>query len=268
MGVLRLSNIKVEKQKHVTKSKSRVVSMREVQDTWQFFEDFGWIDSGRIKNRDYSHLTNSLKNTPIAIIGSSPAAKGLDASNLHKIKTLAVNHVIETYPKSDMLIFQDMRFLRETTFNLDAYKGFIFTSNTNPYGQKEAKKNICYFKPIHRGCNPSTEINRGVYTRKSTGVCALNIALILGCNPIYMIGLDNSKEYYAQYTEGQDTHLVSNYQGPNNKAALDAYISTNNVLYKPFSVYSKRIINVCKDGFLDMFQKISMEDFNNILAER
>jgi hypothetical protein len=265
MGVINLSSLKVEKRQTAKPKKGRVISMREVHDTWEFFEDVGWIDGNTKIPRDYSRLTNSLKNIPLAIIGSSPAAKGVDFSLLRKIKTMVVNHVIEVYPNADMLIFQDMRFLRATNYDLRQYKGYIFTSNTNPYGRKENKKNVCYFKPIHRGCNPSTEINRGVYTRKSTGVCALNISLILGCNPIYMVGMDNSKSYYKKYTEGQDTHLVTNYHGPNTKQALDAYIHTNNVLYKAFSLYSKRIINVCEDGFLDYFQKISVENFNSIL---
>lgn len=264
MGAVFLSQIKVEKKK-AEKSKGRNLSMREVQDTWQFFEDMGWIDGNQLIHRDYSHLNNSMKDMPIVIMGSSPAAKGVRFDLLPKIKTLAVNHVIETYQKADMLIFQDLRFLRETTFDVDNYRGFVFTANTSPYGRKDQKKNVCYFKPLHNNCNPSADMNRGVYTRKSTGVCAVNIALILGCNPIYMVGLDNSKKYYDNYQEGDDTHLVTDYHAENNKKALDAYISTNNTLYEPFSPYSKRIINVCEDGYLDYFRKISMETFNDIL---
>lgn len=263
-----LDRIRVENRKKPTKRKpDKIITARQIQDCWEWFQEIGWIDTTQWRVKDYSSLNNCLKDKPIAVIGSSITAKDLDFMAVRKIKTLAVNHAIEKFPLADMLLFQDMRFLRKTAFNLDAYKGYIFCSNTNPYGRKQPdKKNICYFKPIQSGQNPSTDINRGVYTRKSSGVCALNVALIMGCNPVYLIGMDTPKDFNENYKDGEQLHIMKNYGGaPNTKQALDDYTNIAKALFSKFAVYGPKIINVCENGHLDFFNSISMDRLNTIL---
>jgi hypothetical protein len=244
----------------------KVLTSREVQDTWKWFENIGWVNSNKWSVKNYSKLNNSLKNVPCVVIGSSIAAKGLDYSNLHKIKTLCVNHAIEECCQSDMLLFQDQRFLKHTKFDLNSYKGLVFTSNTNPFGRKENKRNVVYFKPLQVGHNPTMDFNRGVYTRKSSGVCALNVALILGCSPVYLIGMDTPKEFNDSYQDGEQLHYKENYgNAPNTKQALDAYTSIAKNLFSKFSVYGPRIINVCENGHLDYFNSMGLEQFNRML---
>ena len=266
--MLSLERLRVEsRKKDMNKKPSRVITAQEIQDCWTWFQEVGWIDTSAWRVKDYSFLNNSLKDQPCVVIGSSIASKGLDFMAVKKIKSIAVNHVIEKFPLADMLLFQDQRFLRKTTFNLDAYKGYIFCSNQNPYGRKQKdKKNICYFKPIQNNQNPSTDINRGVYTRKSSGVCALNIALILGCNPVYLVGMDTPKEFNETYEDGNQLHIVKDYGGaPNTKQALDSYTHIAKTLFSKFAVYGSRIINVCENGHLDFFSSMSMDRFNTVL---
>lgn len=249
------------------RKKTKVLTSREVQDCWKWFEEVGWVNSNKYNVKNYSFLNNSLKGVPCAVIGSSIAAQGLNYSELSKIKTICVNHTIEDYPSSDMLLFQDLRFLRKTTFDVSSYQGAIFTSNTNPYGRNDDNdQKIVYFKPLKNSVNPSLDFNRGVFTRKSSGVCALNVAIILGCNPIYLIGMDTPKSFDENFKDGQKLHYKKDYGGaPNTKKALDSYTHIAKTLFSKFGVFGPRIINVCEEGHLDFFNSMSMEQFNGML---
>lgn len=234
--------------------------------TWCEFRKMGFID-GCKHGVNHFKVNGAHKNKPCAVIGSGFSAKGVDFSNLHKMVTIAVNHVIDVYPKADYLIFQDHRFLKLNKFDLKSYSGTIAVANSNPIVASKEIGDIITFIPMSLKQKPTEDIRDGLYARKSTGLCALNLAIVLGCNPIYLLGCDMPKNWRETIALDQGIHVNKDYRGSvDTIKALEGYESTLD-LYEPFGKYANRIINVCENGLIKYFRQINIKMFNNKLKE-
>ena len=183
-------------------------------ETWAFFVKKGFINNNRLKPIDYSKINNKYSGKAIAVIGSGFSGRDLDWNQLHKITTIGINHIIDIYPKLDMLIFQDHRFLRLNKHGLKSYKGLIFASNNNPIHGKFASKRLIPFIPVNdRNGRATLRLQDGLYGRKSTGLCAVNLALILGADPVYLIGLDSPKNWRNEMNVKEGIHIRKEYKG-------------------------------------------------------
>lgn len=271
MGVVQLRNFKRVNEDNQKKAfKNKVIQLRDLNslqdDTWEWFVQMGFIDGNIMPERNYENVNNALKNKAVAVIGSGYSGRGLKWAALKKMYTIGVNHVIELYHDLDYLIFQDHRFLRINKYPLGEYKGSMFVANSNPAVKRCRVKNIYPFVPIGLKNEVSTRIEKGLYARKSTGLCALNLAIILGANPIYLIGLDNAKNWESQFPKyNGGIHIHKNYTGGvNSLEAAKGYLPVLKY-YKKFLPYKNRIINVCENGIMDWFKRISMTEFNRRL---
>ena len=268
--VVQLKNKKEIVKVHSKVLKNKVIHLRdvprEIDDTWDWFVRMGYIDGNEMPVIDYNSINNMLLDKPIAVIGSGFSGRELNWKNLKNIKTLGINHIIELYHNLDFLIFQDHRFLRLNKYPLHKFKGRIFVANSNPAYKKRIINNIYPFIPLGLHHEPSKLIEKGLYARKSTGLCALNLALVLGANPIYLIGLDNPKDWEKSFTDyNNGAHIHKNYLGSvNTKKALDGYTIVLKY-FKKFIPYKNRIINVCENGIMDWFKQISIQEFNKII---
>ena len=271
MGAIQLRNYRRQhKEAEKKQRRPKVIQLRDLNvledDTWAWFVQMGFIDGNKMPTYDYRHINGALENKPIAVIGSGRSGRGLDWKQLKNMYTIGINHVIELYHDLDILIFQDHRFLRKNKYPLGEYNGLIFVANSNPAAKRYGVKNIRPFIPIGMNCKVSERIEDGLYARKSTGLCALNLAIILGGNPIYLIGLDNSKDWEKQFPAWKDgIHIDKNYTGGvNTKKAADGYVVVL-PYFKKFKKFNRRIVNVCENGMMDWFKRINMAKFNQIL---
>ena len=233
-------------------------------DVWEWFADVGIIQEPS-KNviKDYSYINGLHRGEDIAVIGSGYSGREVNREKLKNMITIGVNHTIDFYVP-DYLLFQDHRFLRLNKYPLETYPGTIFTANNNPFRARSKHPRIISFKPIHKGNTYSRDINNGLYSRVSSGICALNLALIMGARKVYLIGCDAPKDFDKRdFTQG--VHISENYAGGiETKEAVIGY-NKSIPLYKAFQGESKRIVNVCENGLNPYFQQISMDQFNNIL---
>lgn len=273
MGAIQLRDFKRNYEKTLKKfKKQNVIQIRDLNmledDTWDWFVRMGFIDSNVMPILDYKHINGALANKPIAVIGSGYSGREIEWKNLKNIYTIGINHIIELYHDLDYLIFQDHRFLRKNKYPLGQFKGLIFVATSNPAAKRYGIKNIRPFIPISMNAEVSERIEKGLYARKSTGLCALNLALILGGNPIYMIGLDNHKDWEKQFPNYKGgIHIHPNYSGSvNTKKAADGYVPVLQY-FKKFIRYKKRIVNVCENGIMDWFKQISVDQFNKIISK-
>lgn len=247
---------------------AREASRRGPEKTWDYFVRMGLIDGNTIKDFDYSRINGSLKGQPLVVIGSGYSGKGVDWDALGHIKTLAVNHVIDLLPNADMLIFQDQRFFRFNKRPLDTYPGKIFIVNNNPGVVNIKNKNIIPFFPLPLKTHVIEEdMSKGLYSRCSTGLCATHLAICLGADPIYLVGMDTPKSYHES-ADFDDIHIDKSYAGGvNSKEAIEGYLKYIK-MFRAFIPYQKRIINVCPDGYMKWFPRMSMESFNKTINRR
>lgn len=239
-------------------------NLNNAKQVWNNFEEIGFFALNMQKrNGPWDEVRNEWKGRPAFVVGSSISARGFDLTKLNGCHSIGVNHMIEHYDKFSFFLFQDQRFLRITPYDLKKYKGRIFCHNSTPILPMDYDK-ITFFKTqYNRGGNGiSLDPAKGLYPRCLTGAAALHLALIAGANPIYIIGLDTPKQF--DMTQGH--HYSKNYTGEHNtdkslKGTLGKYH-----LFKEFYKWKDRIVNVCIDGYIDIFKKISFEELDKILG--
>jgi len=227
------------------------VSKQNIDDTWDFFQELGCMDGHALEKRNYRHINDVWKDEPAYIVGAGPALKeflsdvGWDF--LRGKHTIGINHVIEDFDGFEWFFFLDKRFLKKTTYPLlEKYKGRIFAQNTT--GLKPAD-NICIFNGTHK--QPSRRIEDGLYSPSFSGLAALNLALLTGANPIYLLGYGNGAGANADHY-----HYKKDYTGETkNEKTFKKFISVLNY-YKKFSAYKNRVIHVTVGDDIPTFRKI------------
>lgn len=237
----------------------KVLNLRNLtpDDTWKFFRDLGFIDGNRLDARNYDGIHGAWQDEPCFIVGGGPALKEfiteVGFSFLDGKHTIGINHVIEDYDGFEWFFFLDKRFLEKTTYNIDKFKGRIFAqSNT---GLKPSDR-ITVFS-----CNneaPQVRIEKGLYSSNLSGLAALNLAILTGANPIYLLGYGNGQK--ADYTS---YHYKTNYTGEVKKQEIfDKFVKVNRY-YDNFLQWKKRIVHVTEGSDIPVFNKMKIAAFKN-----
>ena len=241
------------------------MDMQQISKTWDKLEDIGrfMIDMKiRLGNKhgNFSGIKDMWKNEPCFIVGAGANLNGFDLQKLNNYHTIGINHMIENYDGFEWFIFLDNRFLKRTTYNIDNYKGKIFSSNKCIVLPDHL--DWYRFKIKHFHANVDLNIENGLFNGALTGLCALNLALISGANPIYMLGCDT-----ILVKEGQSYHYQKNgnhYTGEiNTEEKRKKYVRAMRY-HEKFKPFADRIINVGA-GVIPTFKRISLKEFEEQL---
>lgn len=197
-------------------------------------------------------IDNSLAGQDIYLLGSGHSLKGFDFDKLNGKNVIAINHSIEYFPQASMMLFGDKVFLEKTTFDIKKYKGKIFTSFKNQTHKtvQELKEtsDIHIFDDVRKA--PSDSFEYGLYHPTSSGMLALNLALIMGAGRIYLLGFDYNYQggiiHFYDYDEKQYKH---HYTYPESK------VQNKVCKFKPFEKWAGKIINLSMDSFINVFPK-------------
>lgn len=225
------------------------------RETIDFLLKKGFGDNNYLEHQNYQNIKNCWNGVPCFVIGGGPALKdfinhvGLDfLNNRH---TIGINHVIEDYDKFEWFFFLDKRFLEKTKYNMANYKGRIFAQATT--GLKTNGNTTIFFCQSHK---PTLHIENGLYNGNLSGLSSLNLALITGANPIYLIGFGEGKgsseksyHYKPDYTGEVKTQKVYNkFQNVKNQ-------------YKAFTEFANRIVHVTEGNDIPYFKKMRIAEF-------
>jgi hypothetical protein len=233
----------------------------KIQDIGRFTTEIG-IRNGD-KDGNWEKINNIWKNQPCYVVGGSKSARGFDLKLLDTKHSIGMNHMIEIYDKFKWFIFMDHRFLRITTYNLKNFKGKLFAHNNNDVLYQNYK-DLYLFRCMKISQEPHLDISRGVYSRSLTGMVALHLAIFSGANPIYLIGMDEPKDY--DLSEG--IHYSANYTGEaKDKEKSKAGYDNLRIYFKKFLKFNRNIINCCEDGQMDFFKRMSIKELTENLQE-
>lgn len=234
----------------------------KVDDTWKFFQRLGFIDGNRLDARNYDGIDGVWNGEPCFILGGGPALKefiseiGFDF--LNDKHTIGINHIIEDYDNLEWFFFLDKRFLEKTTYNLDNFKGRIFAQCTT--GLKQSDRITLYHCVTDR---PSIKIQDGLFSPNLSGLAALNLAILTGANPIYLLGYGMgsgaSKDSY---------HYKANYTGEIKKQEIfDKFVMVNKHFHS-FRTWANRIMHVTEGDDIPIFKKIRISQFKNNVVNK
>lgn len=220
------------------------------EDTQKLFDQFSGI-SGNKRNID-----GTLNGKRCFIIGGGSSLKGFDFSRLDGEFTIAVNHSILHYPKADACIFLDAVFLdknnNEARTFLKSYKGMIFCSFRTHY-HKDNPNAIPFYVNNDR---VQSKFSRGLWGARLTGMAAISLAIVMGVDPIYLLGYDLNKN--AADIHFYDSNSEAKYK--NDKGYRGERVVTSIRMFKNFDYYKERIINLNPKTCIPFFKIQKVED--------
>jgi glycosyltransferase involved in cell wall biosynthesis len=264
-----MRNTKPDKQKERVVRQPKIViqsktmpERKTADETWEWLVRKGLLDQSALEARNYSTIDGCWAGEPCYIFGSGPPLKDvLDRVGWEKFRgrhTIGINHTIEEWDGFEWFFFLDRRFLEKTTYDITRFKGKIFAQATT--GLKMGG-NIVVF---HCSPRPGTTLEEGLYDGNLSGLAALNLAIITGANPIYLLGFGmgaggsaDAYHYRPDYTaEVKDPKRFHKFQKVLSKFAI-------------FSQYTHRIIHVTPGKDIPEFKKVGPDEFaSKINAEK
>lgn len=170
-----------------------------------------------MEHKNYSHLPEIYRNRPVVILGNSPSVNQVDLSDFEGIFTIGVNRILKKYVPH-ALLFCDHKIAREEQDDISRYKGvkLVYQSLIPKHPWLSNLDNL-YTWNISSEIRPSSPDLTVCETRNSLGsvqgegstpAYAIQIAHVLGCNPICLIGVDyTSPQIRSEGSNDSNTHF-------------------------------------------------------------
>lgn len=207
----------------------------------------------------YDGVDGAWKGEPCFVVGASPGLRnamqeGFKLSMLDGFHSIGVNHVVEDYHNFEWLFFLDKRFVDLCKLDLwKEYKGRMF-AHVKTRLKPSNRVTIIYTQDD----GPSENIVQGLYSFVASGLTAINLALVSGANPIYLIGLDTG----GQWDRSAGTHYKGGYTGEaiGGNDPLAKFKRRVPELLLKYAQWADRFRNVDLKGNITVFPKISVRD--------
>lgn len=169
----------------------------------------GW-ENPRGRKKPFSDVVSdgAWRGERAFIVGGGPSLRDFDFSRLRgQGRIIAVNRAFEFVPFADVMVSMDNRFYRwimkdelpgikERYQNFRGHRVWLDLMNYH-YGPE-----VLYIKGISR-FGVSASLKSGIYHSNNSGFCALQIAVVLGASPIYLLGFDmvtgNASHFHTGY---------------------------------------------------------------------
>ena len=172
-------------------------------------------------------LDNLYDGLPIFVISTGTSLRGFDFSRLNGQITIGINRVIEHYHPS-ILHMIDITAHKTHAKALSNYNGMIIagkgagpTSHTNVF---EIKRNVDTFELSGNMTTLSRKVGRsfsdGLYGG-GAGCTALHTAILLGGNPIYLLGYDYYQDNGIHFDEYDESRNGNNFYSLSYGTSLD-----------------------------------------------
>lgn len=142
-------------------------------------------------------IPNCHKDEAIYIIGGGASLKGFDFNRLNGKVTIACNKAI-LHHEATYMVYMDDQFYDWHEDDIKSFRGLKFTHDWN-------KPRDGVITVLNGGAlGLSEDIDDGIVHGGNAGYFALNLAYLMGANPIYLLGVDMC------YSKG-DTHFHNGY---------------------------------------------------------
>lgn len=182
------------------------------------------------------------------VIGGGPSLRGFDFNRLKGHgRIIACNRSFLDVLFADMMIAMDVDLFRwvhsgalakgavtkkEIQVKFRKFQGFkvlIELGNNRMDG--------IYYIHSYRLPQVTRRFKQGIYTGNNTGVGALMAAITLGCNPIYLLGIDGKHE-------GKRSHYHGGYPRPQMAVSMKSFVNHFGFVAKPIKRAGIRVINL------------------------
>ncbi len=150
--------------------------------------------------------TDSWHGRSCVVVGSGPSLRSFDFHRLNGVLSIGVNRAFEFFSPT-ILLALDARFYErvlngtygpEALAKFNAYEGI-------KVGIRICQQHVAGVREIRSlgAGGPIVPVEQGLYHGNNSGYCAVALALALGANPVYVMGIDLR---YDGPAEAQITH--------------------------------------------------------------
>ena len=263
----------------------------------RYFDHFAIRHNGGLqfeiaKVRGYRYclrrLYNRYRGRRCFLIGNGPSLKKMALERLKDEVTIGVNAIYKHFPQmgftTNFLLFEDVEQTELRAHEIPRIKGPVkILSLYNAYAIKSPGPDMLFANV--RGADKiyweeeapmfSTDFAHIVYLGANVCYLGLQLAYYLGCNPVYLIGVDHSmKELRRHFPPGKMRITAENYELIKRYHFSDNYYRIGDLIGIPHfelqeqafgkarDVYEdngRRVYNAGVDSLLDVFETVDFE---------
>jgi hypothetical protein len=214
--------------------------------------------------------SESWINQKCFIIAGGESLAGFDFNVLNEYNTIGINRTFQYYPKLKINYSMDSDFynavldgrydvegkpkVKDAWVKFAGSRVFLSPMELKKYGDE-----VFLIKRIHRP-SISRDINQGIFGGANSAVGALMLSIVLGSNPIYLLGYDMKVSTKSHWHDGYPNRNLKDFA---NK--LTSYRDEINRLVSLINELGVDIYNLNPDSALRCFP---FADLNKVLKEQ
>jgi len=265
--MIELKNLNIKKEKHEPNKQKPIIQLKniEVQKQNRDNQDAVWFNFAKIgligtkpeniealNSINYQNVNGYWKDEPCYIIAAgksgAPLWNQITYDWFKGKHTIGINHKIDEWQGFEWFLFLDKA---KHPYDLDNFEGRVFAHNTAGYSKGLGE---CLFFSNEK--EPSTRIEDGLFNHCLSGLSALNLAIISGANPIYLIGYGNGEEATAN-----NYHDRRDYPGERKNETVFTKFKNVNKYFTKFLPWKEKIIHITNGKDIPQFKKMKIDDF-------
>jgi hypothetical protein len=218
--------------------------------------------SVRCRGGSELHLeAGSCRGQSATIVGGGPSLKGFNFSSLaSRQNIIVINAAFRYVPFADACFSEDIRFIEQFKNGLLLFKGQVIwhcLRGTDPERGLKAVPGMAIVRETRDDKYWSKDLHSLSFSSNSV-VGAINLAEILGCDPIYLLGVDCRAEgsvmtnFHHEYPQGWEVGAI---QAINWKSDFENWVAPN------CKAKIVNVINPACESTLECWPKITLQEF-------
>jgi hypothetical protein len=231
---------------------TRIMAMKEAQTKFVNGRTYRTPASPAARSFSDRFPDGCWKGQRCFIIGGGPSLKGFDFERLRGERVIAINKAFKDAPFADIMFAMDhplIELLASGKLGEDYRQAFEFFPGAKLWLDLSGYSYPAgvYSVPSAGATGWSTSLSQGLVHGNNSGYGALNLAMILGAGPIYLLGYDckrgadGSKNYHNGYLSGSNPDAMNIF-----KREIEAGAKLEQAI-------SHRIVNLNPDSALACF---------------
>lgn len=204
------------------------------------------IEFTTIKNKE------KYANKPVFIVGGGPSLKGFDFDRIREFNTIGINDS-GLISKTDILFSLDRTWINMRHKEISSFDGEVYCAIHPTIQRFKHIPNVNYIK--RERCDTLYLKNDGVAGFNS-GFGGLNLAYLLDCNPIILLGIDMGR------SEKLENHWHEEY-GWSQNSSNDRYSTWAKQFDRSFPLFEasgKMVLNASKISTIERFTKKDIDE--------
>lgn len=193
------------------------------------------------------------------IIGGGPSLTGFDFSRLKNERIIAINKAFRDVMFADIVYFMDFvhfyNKLKDGKFGDDTLQKWHDFKGHKVFADSHVRNldDVLWVNLAWHQHGVSSSQRRGLHRGTNCGYGALNLAIVLGANPIYLLGYDMQRSK-------DKTHYHEGYRRTANQKALIEFAASFTMIYKDIRAKKISVVNLNPKSKLRCFKFSTIEE--------